>query len=81
RIANSPISLTTGSNYGNYDMTGGTWISNATGTDGADVTLSTAANKNWWTGTAGWTIGAPGSETSPWVWDSANSRPKLWFEP
>ena len=53
------------------------------GKDGADMTMAQAGTRAWWTGTAGWTVHADKSnayEGSPWYWDTAVNRPKLFFE-
>ncbi|MDR3337251.1 MAG: hypothetical protein LBT16_08620 [Treponema sp.] len=51
--------------------------------DGAGVTTADAAALAWWTGTAGWSIAptAASRVSEAWVWDSANHRPKLYWEP
>jgi hypothetical protein len=59
-------------------MSGGSWSNNTSGSDGADVTAVDAQTQTWWTSVANWNFG--NSESAPWVWDSGNNRPKLWWE-
>jgi hypothetical protein len=73
RITGSGATLS--NNYGLQSMSGGTWTSNATGNDGADVT---AATETWWKTTANWNAKFGGGESAPWVWGS--TRPVLWWE-
>jgi hypothetical protein len=86
---NGIIYSTFADNYGRTDMqvnnTAGSWISNATGIDGGNVSMGTtstqANNSAWWTSPAGWTINptvAAASDGSPWIWGA--NLPKLYWE-
>jgi hypothetical protein len=73
-------SATLSNNYGLQNMNSTGWTNNATGPDGADVTATDAATKDWWKNTANWNAKFGNSESAPWVWDNTNSRPKLWWQ-
>jgi hypothetical protein len=53
----------------------------ASKTGGGTITTATLTQE-WFTTAANWDTAAwafGSTEAAPWVWDSANSRPKLWF--
>jgi hypothetical protein len=74
----------TGTNYVNSTMVVQTIVAGTTATgtlNGLTFAAGSAGTQSWWT-TPGWTINAAGtgSDSSPWEWNTATSRPKLWFE-
>ena len=61
-----------------------TWTSNPNEEDGENLSTSEYESESWWSGASGiWTSvwgGANADDEHPWVWDSANSRPKLYWQ-
>jgi len=68
-------------NYANEDMilddgTGSPGTGVPSSPNGANVSLSEAGQMSWWN--TWYSFG--GGESTPWMWDSINKLPMLWFE-
>ena len=85
-IGGPPPTSSMTNNYGLVSMILPSGIStdfSATGKDGADVSTAQAGDRDWWTGSPGWTVYADKNDAianSQWWWDDDDSRPRLWFE-
>ena len=86
RVVGDRTSGTLNYNYGWEGMwkNGGTptWTSHLTGEDGENIGTSKYKSESWWNSISGiWTSVWGGTDDNyPWVWDSANSRPKLYWQ-
>jgi len=57
------------------------WVNSPSGKDGESFEMADANGEGWWKETVGWdSVWGGNSEERPWVWNSLNSRPKLWYE-
>ena len=89
RLLGNNNNCTLNNNYGWEEMCkngatpqNDTWTSNLTGEDGANLSTSEYESESWWSGASGiWTSVWGGTDDDhPWVWDSANSRPKFYWQ-
>jgi hypothetical protein len=79
RIAGRTSAVIMTNNYANSAMAFApayTPVNNASGKDGASISIQNTGVQSWWQNTLHWSFGS--SSTAPWSW--AGTAPELWFE-